>query len=333
MPKTLLLVFTLLLSLFVFEVSSAPSPAALCHGKFVDPITDVCWGCLFPITIGSAPVVPGDEPDTKNPSVPVCTCPVGVLWRVGITLGYWEPTALVDVTRTPFCMVNLGGLELDMGNYGAGKTDEGDPSDDSSMYYVHWYIFPLMKWLNLITSVACLETGDFDIAYLTELDPTWHDDELAFILNPEDVLFANLVSQMACAADAVSATAHLPIDSLFWCAGAQGSMYPLTGNAGEMEGGAQMSTLMVERMAFKMHREGLVWDSVGENSPAICSTYLNPILPKSRYRYQMVNPIATTDGCYPFGHTTATWDAGHQYPYTGEDFGYIVWKKRNCCVL
>ena len=42
--------------------------------------------------------------------------------------------------------------------------------------------------------------GDFDIAYLTELDPTWRDDELGFILN-QAILFGNLIAQAACAAD------------------------------------------------------------------------------------------------------------------------------------
>ena len=38
----------------------------LCQGHFVNPITDICWHCLFPITIGHAEVVPGIMPDTEN---------------------------------------------------------------------------------------------------------------------------------------------------------------------------------------------------------------------------------------------------------------------------
>ncbi|MFP1526986.1 TraU family protein [Escherichia coli] len=28
--------------------------------------------------------------------------------RIGLAIGYWEPMALTDVTRSPGCMVNLG---------------------------------------------------------------------------------------------------------------------------------------------------------------------------------------------------------------------------------
>lgn len=308
-----------------------------CHGKFANPITDVCWSCLFPISIGDATVVTGSQPDTKNPSLPICTCPMvptGI--RLGISIGYWEPIALVDVTTRPYCMVNLGGFQLAMGGYGSeGAIDNSVPSQGGSFYYVHWYKFPLLYWLNLLTDGVCVESGNFDIGYLTELDPTWNDDELTYLLNPEALLFGNLVSQAACAADSAAALVGLPIDTLFWCAGSQGSMYPLNGQVQEHLGGVQASTLLTERMAYKMHREGLLWDSVGENSPTLCYQYPSPIMPKSRYRYQMINPVPTASsgelGCHAFGHTTSLWEGLHEYPYSGEDFGYLVWRKRNCC--
>jgi len=309
----------------------------LCHGKFANPITDVCWSCLFPISIGNAAVFGGSQPDTKNPSMPICTCPMvpaGV--RIGIAIGYWEPLALVDVTIHPYCMVNLGGLQLAKSKFGAeGEVDTSDPSQGGSFYHVHWYKFPLLYWLNILTDVMCAESGDLDIAYLTELDPTWHDDELTFLLNPEALLFGNMAAQAACSADSISTLAGLPIDALFWCAGSQGSMYPLNGVVQEHIGGVQASTLLTERMTYKMHREGLVWDTVALNSPELCYKYPSPIIPKSRYRYQMVNPIPTAsggeDGCHPFGHTTSLWGSLHEYPYSGEDFGYLVFRKRNCC--
>jgi conjugal transfer pilus assembly protein TraU len=307
-----------------------------CHGEWVDPINDVCWSCLFPITIGSMTVVSGEEPDTDNPSSPVCACGTPVP-RIGITTGFWEPIAMTDVTRTPFCMVNMGGLQLDMGDSFAQGTQETANSDqNNSFYYVHWYTYPLIFWLDIITNVLCVETGDFDIAYLTELDPTWTDDELAFLLNPEAMMFENPIAQASCASDSIAASVGLPIDSLFWCAGSQGGMYPLDGNVQEHVGGVQASTLLTERMAYKLHRPPtFLLDSVPENSPTLCYEYPNPIIPKSRYRYQMVNPLPTTGsgGCHPFGETTSVWGSGHEYPVDGEDFGYVLFRKRNCCML
>ncbi|CAM4391194.1 MAG: hypothetical protein LEGION0398_MBIBDBAK_00171 [Legionellaceae bacterium] len=327
--------FLLFLVFFTINVRAE----GLCHGSFVNPITDVCWTCLFPITLGSMNLMKSDLPDTENPSSPVCACPDDFFYRFGISIGYWEPIALVDVTRYPFCMVNLGGVQLNMGmDYGIGKAETANPNQNSSFYYVHWYKFPLMYWLNILTDAICVEKGDFDIAYLTELDPTWKDDELTFILNPEAGLFSNLIAQIACAADSVASLTGLPLDKLFWCAGSQGTMYPMNGHVQEHVGGVQASTLLAERMTYKMHREGLLWDSTGNVSglfdTKLCYQYPSAILPKSRYRYQMVNPLPATDepnGCQPFGHTTATWGAWREFPYQGEDFGYLIFRKRNCC--
>ena len=59
------------------------TPAALaagtatCTGKFPNPITDICWSCILPISIGSARIANfGDQEDTDNPSSPVCSCGV-----------------------------------------------------------------------------------------------------------------------------------------------------------------------------------------------------------------------------------------------------------------
>ena len=71
---------------------------------------------------------------------------------------------------------------------------------------------------------------DFDMLYVSELDPTWNNDELAFFTNPEASLVATPVAQAACPADAVASTARHPIDKLFWCAGSWGFIYPLSGH-------------------------------------------------------------------------------------------------------
>ncbi|EBN9933204.1 conjugal transfer protein TraU, partial [Salmonella enterica] len=84
----------------------------MCDGNFVNPISDICWDCIFPMTIGDVAVFPGDAPDTDNPSMPIQFCPLPppLFQRVGMAIGYWEPFALTDVTRSPYCMVNMGGF-------------------------------------------------------------------------------------------------------------------------------------------------------------------------------------------------------------------------------
>ncbi len=121
---------------------------------------------------------------------------------------------------------------------------------NGAFYHVHWYKYPLTYWLNIITSLGCLEGGDLDIAYLSEIDPTWTDSSLTTILNPEAVIFANPIAQGACAADAIASAFNMPIDALFWCAGSQGSMYPFNGWVSNESSPLQSSLLVSERMAF-----------------------------------------------------------------------------------
>ncbi|WP_323733200.1 TraU family protein [Candidatus Bandiella euplotis] len=86
-----------------------------CTGRFVDPIGDICWECFFPVTLGSIELMGGDMADTQNPSLPICLCPKPPISIPipGIAGGFWEPVRLVDVTKHPFCFVNLGGMEID----------------------------------------------------------------------------------------------------------------------------------------------------------------------------------------------------------------------------
>lgn len=318
---------------------TASAKSAACTGKFVNPITDICWDCLFPITIGKVPVVPSHYPDTHNPTMPVSFCPKPppLFMQVGLNIGYWEPDTLVDITRKPYCMVNMG-LELaggnpkDMGGHTTSNVNK--TTSKGTFYYAHWYKYPLMMWLQLIESVACMATDTFDLAYITELDPFWDDDQLSFTLNPEAILFGNPIAQLACVAESVkTSTGHsLPINALFWCMGSQGGAYPLTGNTTYSDSPIQAATLIAEKFNYKLHREGIVWESHGETG-AICHQTPMPVLPKSRYRYQMTNSIAAPLHCYPYGTTTIIWESGHDNPVTGRNFGYVNFKKRNCVFL
>ena len=36
--------------------------------------------------------------------------------------------------------------------------------------------------------------------------------------------------------------------------------------------------------------------------------------------------------CQPFGRSAIVWGAGKEYPVRGEDFAFMLFRKRNCCV-
>jgi conjugal transfer pilus assembly protein TraU len=312
---------------------------AKCQGRFVNPITDICWQCLFPITIGGMKITGGKHEDTPNPRSLLCSCkrPPSPIPIPGVPISFWEPARLVDVTRTPYCMVNLGGIQLagdqDLLHQRGGVATNGGGSQRSlkhSFYQVHWYIYPVIYWLELLVDFFCLEKSDFDLAYITELDPFWNDDETSFIIQPEAVLFANNIAQASCAADCVAATLGFPLDPLFWCAGCQGSLYPFTGNISNHVGGVQASLLATTRMIAKLHREFLLWGYM--DFAGLCGKYPMPIIRKSQYKTQMVYPIPT-NSCQPLGRSEITWGANKEFAYQGEDFGYLIFRKRSCCLL
>ena len=62
-------------SLIILGLMSASVQAEdkdkMCDGNFVNPISDICWECIFPMSIGDVSVFDGDAPDTDNPSMPL----------------------------------------------------------------------------------------------------------------------------------------------------------------------------------------------------------------------------------------------------------------------
>src|SRR3546814_19375156 len=99
----------------------------------------------------------------------------------------------------------------------------GGRSQSTAKWHVHWYVYPLLYWMEILTDFACFEQASFDIAYMTEVDPLWQDDALAALINPEAVVFANPIAKAACAGTCVAATAHLTLAHLFGFAGCPGS--------------------------------------------------------------------------------------------------------------
>lgn len=330
----LLLAFTLA-CLLVFAPPARAGGLGTCTGKFPNPVTDICWSCILPITLGGVQLANlGGQEDIPNPGVPLCSC--GTNPTIGISIGFWEPVRHVEVVRKPFCLVSLGGLDL---SPGIGAPEAGRHSDaagdHNSFYQAHYYVNPVLHWLQVIADFPCLEQGGFDLAYLTEVDPLWGDDALTLILNPDAVLFANPVAIAACAADCVAATAGFGRPELFWCAGCQGGLYPLDGHVAYHLGGVRTAELLAQRLVAKMHRELLAWGRHGKAGQ--CGPYFLPVMDKSAYKTQLTYPIAATakDGgrcCQPFGRTTVLWGAAKEYPVKGEDFGFMLFRKGNCCV-
>ena len=330
------IILTLLVNTSVF---AEPMGDMSCTGKMLNPIADICWQCIFPITLGPAIIAPSPfgAADTPNFSSPVAICPKAVFpfIRIGLAIGFWEVLATAEVTRSPFCMVSLGGTRFANSTQspsGTGKKNSGTNHTGmkDSFYHAHWMIYPVLNFMSLFTNEFCQNNSDIGIAYMSEFDPLWNNNELSGVLEPEAILFANPIAQAACIADCVAASGWTAVDSLFFCAGCNGSMYPIAGNVSAQYGGIQGAELITERLTFRLHRLFMLNKTSGPD--AQCVSYPTGIIIKSQYRTQLAHPIPQTMGtcCQAYGSTTTLSQLGKEFPISGENFSYLVWRKRNC---
>lgn len=335
MLRQLRALFLTTMLLLAGQAVAAQNP--LCHGRWMNPITDICWSCMFPMTIGMVPVVPIGPPDyPSNPPIPFCMCSK---YRYGVTVGFWEPTRVVEVVKTPWCMPTLGGLSFPVGwsaSHGALETKTVSQKTSRGSYYqAHFLEDAVLIWMELLTDSSCAAGTGHDVLYMTEFDPLWNDDKMTAILHPENILFSNTLAIAACAVDCVmTSVGALPLEPLFWCSGCQGGVYPVDGHAPYHDGGVRTAALIAHRMILKMHREMVAWQYW---SPmALCGPFPNPLLEKGAYRTQLIYPVPATSQvlgqcCQPLGASTLIYGAGKEFPVLGEDYAFAVFHKRNCC--
>jgi conjugal transfer pilus assembly protein TraU len=314
-----------------------------CNGKFANPITDICWSCVLPITIGKIPLASSDQEDNNsNPASPICICPAPppVFFRIGVAVGFWEPARQIEIVRAPYCFPSLGGITLNPGVKAPEAALDVRQATSSGMrgsfYQVHYYVNPILYYLEVLLDYSCVESGGFDLAYITEVDPLWNDDNLTAIINPEALLFANPIAIGACVGDCAFANFGFGLEALFWCSGCNGGIYPMNGHVPAQYGLMQGSSVLTHRMLGKMHRELLAWRYWGPD--VLCGPVVAPMIDKTGYKTQLLYPVPNTAKitgrcCQPLGRSTVLWGAGKEFPWKGEDASYMVFRKRNCCAF
>jgi conjugal transfer pilus assembly protein TraU len=324
-------------NLMVFLLCAAvflPSGAdAKCENSFINPITDINWNGIFPVKIGGVELI-GTDIDTPpdNISSPICLCGSPVP-KIGISASFWEPARLVETVKDPYCFTTIGTQLANpkQGFLAGGRSSHSQDEAPSTFQQAHWYIFPVWAVLDLFLDMPCLETGGFDIAYMTEIDPLWNSDLSSFILNPEALLFGNPAAQLACVADSVASNAKYPLDPLFWCMGSWGGAYPLTGHINS-ENYIQANAGLGARMIYKLGRESLLWDT-GSN---VCGPVPTPIWIKSHYRMHIIKPVRGSK-VHPIGRSGLIWSSGKNPPFgsrsnAADNFLWMIFRKQSCCI-
>lgn len=321
--KKLILVILLSIKINLYAVCKATGTFTL------DVITKADYEAMFPLKVAGIPIAQGRIPDAfSSVNRPICICPAPppIYKRIGFPVGFYEPSKLIEVVKDPYCFPLMGFENDGDGKLGGTSGDDG-VGNQSTFYQGHFYHFPLYSMLGMFVDWMCFENSDFDVAYITEIDPLWNDDELSAIINPEALLFGNPVANLACMADSISSAVFLPLDILFWCKGSWGNAYPLTGQTGG-DGYVEASASVAASLIYKLHRQLITWASWGY----LCSKYPAPIWTKSAYRLQIVSPIASPYAT-TIGTTGTMWSFGKNPPFIGDNFGYLVFKKRECCAF
>ena len=296
-----------------------------------DIVSDLCYECIFPITISGITLITGPM-DDPNPSsrMPLCICE-DPFPRIGIPVSFFEPSRLIEVVSEPYCFPSFG-FKGSIGLDGmlAGNKQKGGTTSKRNFMQSHYVIFPILSVLGVVMDFLCLESSGVDYAYITEVDPLWNSDTLAAIISPEALLFGNPVTNLACIADSVSSNFGRPIDVLFWCMGAWGNAYPMTGSQPAKDSYMMDVASIASKMIYKMHRELVLWGSVG--SKGMCSKYPMPIWKKTAYRLQPVIPVATSEAIV-IGEAGLKWDSMKNPPNSFNNYSLVLFKKRDCCAL
>lgn len=337
---------------------------------------DICWSCMFPIRVAGLTLFSGSQGAPADAATaPACTCggdlSKGELPRVGLPLGFWQPTRIIEVVRRPFCFPALGGITLPDNtpflhkSIGGTIGSEGrDTATELGFYNFHYYSFPLLTILHLLDVPQCNVGGysDMDVLMMGEAFPNWYNDQLAAVVNPEGALFGNLAAVGAEITDCAGVTAGHVSDKIFWSAGCWGSIYPFTGFVEGNSDPIRGSSLVATKALAMLARLGIINRTVGND--VLCDSTKMPILKKSQYKLQMIFPSSEARGdsgiqapapagdstnggtqvpdvdpsslmhgcCHNIGASPFTWGEWRSQPGTGEDYVYVLWQWTDCCM-
>lgn len=314
-----------------------------CEGKFLNPITDICWSCVYPIRLFGANIFQkdGEDFDTGFNSV-ACACENPP--QIGVPNSFWEPVYLTDVTTVPWCFPLLGGVHLNVPinatklGFIADRTSTiSVNSEKSSFQWVHGYTNPLMYVLDVLLDSSCLTKGSLSPEWPTEVDPAYDDWEISTAMNPLVFAVANMTAVAAGTADGIAALVDFPRPELFWVAGSWGNIYPYSGFVDPHHTNETTARLLTTRLLAWQHEFKAMSAMYGSENACSDHGSWQPIMDKRQYKITRVWPVPQTKKimgrcCDPIGRTTMLIESGMEVPAPKyRDFGYAIFRKRDCC--
>ncbi|MCY3974444.1 MAG: TraU family protein [Simkaniaceae bacterium] len=306
---------------------------ALNFATIFNPVTDICWRCLFPLKVSGQNVTPSHTDAIGGKAKIFCHCKGGV---VGLPVSYFAPAKICEVTVTPYRLV-----AFDINLSGKGMTKRGyvkatGSGHFESVRHVHLYEYPVLALFDCAEAFLCAgekaTTADITLSYMSEFDPFWLKDSWNNVLYPHGLIYGSALAQATCISDCIATTANKPIDKLSFCAGCQGSLFPYGGFIPYATGAVQASSLLVHRVLAKLHYLQLL-----RSYPKgkYCKKKKSTFPPKSSYKMQIAKPVkqsTSTEQCPFLGASEVKWGVRKTYPGKGEEFVYVIFARHACCV-
>lgn len=299
---------------------------------------------FFPMRIGGIKKTGGNPipanaaiDDTTQPAL--CICPdSSVIGRyVGMSVSFFNPFYLIEVTKTPFYSPTLGvGLSSDeTGELYGGSNSENKQIAPMTFQNVHVIQFPLLNILGLMRDFKCVqESGSpipqVDYLFFTEIIPQKQDDLLAALLTPDAYPFAHIGANLSAIPDALSSQMDLPLNPLWYSMGSWGLVYPLTNHTGTTDN-TFASQILAGKTVFEMCRDGILLSRTAD----ICQAQIKTIWDKKDYKLQRLRPTrrskAFVIGKAPF---LTNWNANPPFKAgsnSSDEYLYMLWQKLRCC--
>lgn len=330
--------------ILVALIASVASPRALAtsctDAGLTAPIDNLNANNIFPITIaGTTAFTKGGARNCSaiKSAGPACLCPGRLLGvpTPGIMLTMHLPAYVAEVQGEAGCSpllqtkITSAYDHRSTASENPGAMSAGD--DYESTRQIHWIEYPVFSLLEMMRDSICLHAGSYlDIAYMTEFDSLWQNDQWAAIVAPEGALFANYGASTACVIDQVSSTfARCPMDPMPWCVGSAHG-YPWSATQNDKTDHTDGGVKVLQKFLMRQTRFGILRRTVG--SDAECSPVISPVMARSQYRINLIHPNPKTNGKpIVMGTDGHFWGTLGAVPFNeGEVF--LIWQGMQCCL-
>lgn len=365
--RKIFVLVALVASLTGYSHNSMADP---CTGKLLNPITDIGWNNMFPVTVAGVQFGGGEAPSSLHmPAICACHNAMGITVP-GIGATFFEPTYIAEVSNAPGCLHTFNGATV-LANENKGRRAGKDDSDGGGLELdhrnVHWYIYPVFTMLKIFTTLGCLSYDGWSLADMTEAgadiggSKEWYGALGGYLYFPESILFANPIGDMACIAEQLSLYAGRGnIDFLFWCSGAQHLIFPPNSQSTQQDP-RDANIEILSSFIIKKHRNLGLMTTVGPS--ARCRPQAYPYMLKSQYRLDIVWPkprhktyligqraiftqtplpstptedmgnVSSSLTAQDASQGTSTTSADGFKPNLLKSQAFLIWRGRQCCIM